>query len=175
MDGRYSVGSLGKWYPQYGNLDFDSRERSFVDDTRGELRFTENNSMLFSTESRDSYRLLFRPEFREKPPTIRLLNSAFKNYCLERQIEIYPQANRCIRLPFGPSQKALDAEYRALETWEEKLYWYEKLNPFDIASVNYQQYEPPLSLNKEPVIQNSNLNAEDLLQHGLQSRSQSFV
>lgn len=171
LNGRYNVGSLGKWYPQFAILDIDSRELNFVNDIRAELELTEKNSMLFSSESKDSYHLLFRPEFKENPPTINLLNSAFKNYGLERQIEIYPQANKCIRLPFGFSQKALDLEYAFLETWKEKLYWFEKLNPFDIGSVRYQQYELNLSLSKEPIIKNATLNAENLLEYGLQSPS----
>ena len=111
LDGQYAVAVLGKWYPEFGILDIDDRQRGTVDEIREKLELDDKNSMLFSSESPDSYHILLKPEYREKPPTIRLLNSAFHNFCDLHQIEIYPQVTRAIRLPFGPRQEPLDFEY----------------------------------------------------------------
>jgi hypothetical protein len=169
LAGQYAVAVLGKWYPEFGILDVDDRQRKTVDEIREDLELDDKNSMLFSSESPDSYHILFKPEYREKPPTVRLPNSAFRNFCNLHGIEIYPQATRPIRLPFGPLQEPLDFEYSFYGDWESKLYWFQKLDSFDIREVRGQQFILDFELPEKPSIPKlSEDNPEILFQYGLQ-------
>ena len=172
LAGQYAVAVLGKWYPEFGILDIDDRPRGTVDEIREKLELDDKNSMLFSSESPDSYHILLKPEYREKPATVRLLNSAFHNFCDLHRIEIYPQATRPIRLPFGPRQEPLDFEYSYLGDWESKLYWFQKLDSFDIRGVRGQQLIIDFDLSEKPSIPKLfEDNPEILFQYGLQAPS----
>ena len=170
LAGKYAVAVLGKWYPEYAILDIDNRPRWEAEEIREMLELDESNSMLIKSESEDSFHILFIPEYHGKPPTLNLLKASFENFCRSKRIEIYPQKRRPIRLPFGPYQPLLDIEYMELDSWQKKLYWLEKFNPFDLSSVKYHQlifdFEPgpgklwmPTNIFEE---------AQGLLDHGLQ-------
>ncbi|MBU1173649.1 MAG: hypothetical protein KKD44_29110 [Proteobacteria bacterium] len=169
MAGQYAVAVLGKWYPEFGILDIDDRPRGTVDEIREKLELDEKNSMLFSSESPDSYHVLVKPEYNEKPPTVRLLNGAFRNFCDVHKIEIYPQSARPIRLPFGPVQVPLDLEYSHLGDWKSKLYWFQKLNGFDIREVRGQQLIFDFDIIGKPGLPNLTEDGSSLLQYGLQA------
>ena len=139
LNGQYYVGVLGKWYPGFAILDIDDAEKDTPEEIKEKLGLDSQNSMKCSSESKDSYHLLFRPSYKQKPPTIRLLNEILKPFANENGIEIYPQANRPIRLPFGSGQDCLDIEYLHLKNWEEKLFWFNKLDEFELKNFPYQQ------------------------------------
>jgi len=170
LEGDYYVAVLGTWYPVYGILDIDSRERKEADEMRETLGMDPSNSMLIKSESDDSFHILFIPEYHGKPPTLNLLNAVWKDYCKRKKIETYPQRRRPIRLPFSPRLTMLDPEYAQLGSWKEKLYWYEKLDSFDLSSVKYHQlifdFEPGPGKLWMPT--NIFQEAQDLLDHGLQ-------
>ena len=170
LNGRYAVAILGKWYPEFAILDIDSRTRSEVDEIRETLELNELNSMLVKSESEDSYHIIFSPEYHGKPPTLNLLKDSFMEFCRLKRIEIYPQKQRPIRLPFGPHQPLLDMGYERLDSWKEKLYWFQKLNPFDLSSVKYHQLTFDFEPGPGKLILPTNIfqEAEDLLFHGLQ-------
>jgi hypothetical protein len=139
LEGKYNVAVLGKWYPEYAILDIDNRPRKFVEEIKEKLSLDESNSMLFRSESPDCYHILIKPEYHDKPPTLNLLGDVFKEFCRMNNIEVYPQRGRPIRLPFGPYQLPLDFEFMHLDSWRERLYWFEKRDPFDLSSVKYHQ------------------------------------
>ena len=141
LSGKYDVGVLGKWYPEYSIIDIDSQPRAFVDKIRDVLNLDEYNSMLFSSESPGSYHLLLKPRYNGNPPTVRLLKNIFENIGNQYGLEIYPKARKSIRLPFGPKQKPLDESYAHLTGWKSNLYWFLKLNDFDLSTVkNHQMF-----------------------------------
>ena len=135
------IGTLAKWYPEFAVIDIDDRPIEFVDELRAEVGLDKGNSMLMSSESADSYHLLFRPSVDGVPPTRYKLNQAFKWFVKQKGIEFYPQAKHVIRLPFGRFQKCLDHEKPLLNTWESKLYWFHELDEFDLSGVPAQQLE----------------------------------
>jgi hypothetical protein len=148
LNGQYYVGVLGKWYPTFTILDIDNRDQEFAEELREALKLDTNSSMLNLSESDKSYHLLFRPSYNGKPPTIRLLNEVLKPFAREHNIEVYPQANKPIRLPFGKGQKPLDFEYISLDNWKKLLYWFNKLDYFDLKGMPYHQMH--LDLDVEP-------------------------
>jgi len=166
LTGKYSVGVLGKWYPEYAILDIDNRSLDEVKEIREKLNLDETNSMLFGSESPDSYHILIRPFYNNKPPTLKLLRDTFKPFGQQHGIEIYPQAKRTIRLPFGKFQEALDYEYAGLESWKDKLWWFEKLDQFNLKGIPYSQGYLDLGVSKDrlPIVKE----AQELLKHGLQ-------
>lgn len=170
LAGKYAVATLGKWYPEYAILDIDSRTRREADEIRETLELDELNSMLIKSESEDSYHIIFSPEYHGKPPTINLLKDSFMEFCRSKRIEIYPQRRRPIRLPFGPCQPLLDIEYMRLDSWREKLYRFQKLNPFDLGSVKYHQLIFDFEPGPGKLLLPTNIfqEARDLLDHGLQ-------
>jgi len=167
LDQKYIIGSLGKWYPKYATLDIDNRLSHEVEMIRDVLGLDAFNSMLCSSESTNSFHILFKPTFNNKPPTIRLLKNTFKSFGEQNNIEIYPQSNKTIRLPFGYKQDCLDFEYQNLKNWWEKLHWWKKLNDFDLSTIPYYQRELDLSFKG---LKSSNILDEGklLLQNGLQ-------
>lgn len=147
LNGQYYVGVLGKWYPTFAIIDIDDRDKEVAEEIREALSLDTETSMLLSSESLNSYHLLFRPSYNSKPPTIRLLNEVLKPFAIENNIEIYPQANRPIRLPFGYGQKPLDFEYINLKDWRELLYWFNKLDYFDLKGMPYHQLQLDIDKN----------------------------
>ena len=135
------IGVLAKWYPGHTGFDIDDVPLKAVEKIRERLGVNEDNSMLFSSESSNSYHLFLKPTYKSKPPTERLLQDILIPFGKQNDIEIYPQANRTFRLPFGYKQKCLDSGYEHLETWQEYLYWFNKLDDFDISTVPGQQLE----------------------------------
>lgn len=139
LDKQYSIASLGRWYPEYAAFDFDDFELKDIERTRAGLGLDDSNSMLMTSESADSYHLYFRPAYNDKPPTLNLLQTILKPYAKQNGCEIYPQKRRCFRLPFGKNQDCIDFEYAHLDKWQDKLFWAEKLDDFDLSSVQLHQ------------------------------------
>jgi len=173
LKGKYYVAVLGKWYPGYAIFDIDSRSKTEAEEIRARAGLDTSNSFMQKSESDDSYHIIFIPEYHSKPPTLNLLKDILKGFAQVHGIEIYPQRGRPIRLPFGPHQPMLDIEYMGLDSWKQKLYWFEKFNPLDLSSIAYQQmvldFEPgpgklwlPTNIFKE---------AKILLEEGLQQPS----
>jgi hypothetical protein len=73
----YAIGTLSRWYPEVGIIDIDDREKGELDEIRDKLGLDASNSMLCSSESKDSYHILFRPKLNEKPPTTKRLYDDF--------------------------------------------------------------------------------------------------
>jgi hypothetical protein len=133
------VGTISRWYPKYAILDMDDVSVDRVDEIRGKLGLDESNSMLNSSESTDSYHLLFRPMYNGEPQTAYRLQAVFKPFVKTQGIELYPQKRRVIRLPFGIYQECLDYQYQYLTAWVDKMYWFSKLDDFNIGGVPSHQ------------------------------------
>lgn len=176
LEGKYYVGSLGCWYPQFCIIDIDDREKSEVEDIRAALGLDDANSMLSASQSANSFHILFRPQLNGRPPTINRLHTAMKGFAKENRIEIYPQRGRVIRMPFGPYQPLLDEELSHLTSWNEKLYWFQKLNEYDLGRIEGTQLFLNLNHSVEVKVQYErqmfatkwNEEAENLLTYGLQ-------
>jgi hypothetical protein len=166
--GKYDVGVLGRWYPEFLCIDIDDQPIEFVYHLRGLLRLDENNSMLYPSESPDSYHLYGSPLFNGKPPTIKLLHNCLKSFAKEHNIEIYPQANRVGRLAFSPFFNSLDPCYYHLDSWREELYYFHKLDEFDISRIPGQQRTLDLDINTPFKILSVLQEGEELFEHGLQ-------
>ncbi|MBA7651906.1 hypothetical protein ES703_59735 [subsurface metagenome] len=173
LEGKLYVAVLGKWYPGYAIFDIDSRSEAEAEEIRASAGLDKSNSMMYSSESKDSHHIIWIPEYHGKPPTLNLLGDVLKNFVRMKGIEIYPQRGRPIRLPFGPHQSLRDIEYMGLHSWKQKLYWYEKLNPLDLSSVSHQQlildFEPGPGRLELPI--NIFQEAEVLMNEGLQQPS----
>jgi hypothetical protein len=144
LEGKYHVATIGRWYPEYAILDIDDRPYNNLEIIKGELGLDESNSLTCSSWSKDSYHVLLRPVYNDEPLSLNTLQSIFKTYSIHAHIEIYPQKNRGIRIPFGPYQGCLDPGREHLKEWQEKLYWFLKLNEYDLADVPWHQILLPL-------------------------------
>ena len=180
LNGEQIIGCLAKWYPQFAAFDFDSVPIEKVEEIRAILSLDETNSMLLSSESKDSFHLYFRPEYNAKPPTIKLLQAILKPFASSRGIEIYPQKNRAFRLPFSKGTNCLDWEEAHLQSWQEKLYWLQKKDDFDLSTVSGHQtfFEfPPAKLQAgalSPALVSDGIligDGPDILRYGLQAAS----
>ncbi len=144
LRGIKDVASLGKWYPAHAVLDIDERDVGEVEEIRDKLGLNNNNSFLCESESPNSWHVIFRPIYNKKPPTLRLLDAILKPFTREHGIEIFPQARKACRLPFGPRQGIVIPGYELIKKWEEKLYWFTKLDEYDLVSVPSHQIYLPL-------------------------------
>jgi hypothetical protein len=162
----YSIGVVGKWYPSYTLFDMDNITMEEAEEIRENGGWDEDNSTLFSSESPNSKHLYIRSTYKGKPPTLRLMQDIFKLFGKQNNIEIYPQANRTHRLPFGYKQRCLDSGYEHLETWQEYLHWFNKKDDFDISAIPL--YQPELDL-QIPETQTKGIyqRGKELYQNGL--------
>jgi hypothetical protein len=172
LAGLRTIGAVSPWYPCYMILDIDNRTLAEVREIRSALGTTSENSLLEGGERKNHYHLVLRIAYRGRPLTIKLLQLVCQRFAIQHRIELYPQVKRTIRLPFGPYQPLLDAEYRELERWEEKFKRYRSLVPFDLTEVPRHQIPLQLAVEKKGVLELGDLEtAEVLLLHGLQRRS----
>jgi len=169
--GKYPVGILAQWYPRFFGIDIDNQPIEFVDHVRESLRLDESNSMLFRSERPDCYHLYGQPAINGKPPTVNRLHSSFESIASELHFEIYPQANRFFRAPFSPMLLSVDPEYYHLNTWQDKMYWFDKLDEVDISQIPGQQLSLDLRLYTPVKITNTLQEGKELLKHGLQFSS----
>jgi len=172
---KYNVGTLSQWYPHFVILDIDNVPLHRVDHMRELLNLNSNNSMLMTSGSPDSYHLLFKPLYNNKPPTTKLIHTVFNFFALKYSIEIFPKTNKVICLPFGSSQYFIDESYYPLnrEDWPKKLYYFNKLDDYDLNSVAFHQLT--LDLNYEISRSDKTFNTYReglfLYEHGLQMPS----
>jgi len=172
LQGKYSTGVLSKYYPEFCTIDIDKRDFEEVERIRETLSLDERSSMLCKSESERSYHLLFRPEYGGEPPTTNLLQSALKEFATIQNIEVFPKVNKAIRLPFGPGQDCLDFEYQNLTGWESQLFWFNKLDSFDLAGVRGHQLNLNLKGNNGHVdVPTVMQQAQEYLKYGLQMPS----
>ena len=169
FEGSRAVGALGKWYPGHAILDIDKREIEQVQDMRDAVGLNESNSMLCSSESENSYHLLLRPVYHSKPPTVRLLSAIFQSFCRQNQIEIYPRARKCVRLPFGKIQRCLDTDMELVDTWEQKTYWFQKLDEYDLSGVPSQQLQFEFEEKTGSLMLSTSQRGQELFANGLQA------
>lgn len=134
LEGRFSISSLGRWYPGHGLIDLDGRTMPEVEVIRTALGMDASNSMLCASEREGHYHLIFMPTFRDHPPTLKLFRKRLNPAASRLGFELYPQKTLCIRLSFGPGQRCLD-EGKELLDWQALLYRFKKLDPFDIGTL----------------------------------------
>ncbi len=166
--GKYVTGSLARWYPNFFGLDIDNQPREFVDFIRESLKLDENNSMLFPGERPDCWKIYGNPTYNGKPSTLTLLHSCFKSFAREHNIEIFPQGNNVFRLPFSPHFDSCDPAHYNLDTWQDKLYWFNKLDDVDLSLIPGQQLFLDLQVKTPGKITSTLQEGKELYEHGLQ-------
>ncbi|MBW8017873.1 MAG: hypothetical protein FVQ82_17015 [Planctomycetes bacterium] len=171
LRGKSAVGCIGRWYPGHAVFDIDNKDIEFVYEVQDKLGLNDQNSLLCSSESPDSYHLIFRPVYRKKPPTLRLLNEVMNPFAKAQGIEAYPTAEKTCRLPFGPSQMILNEGGEWIDKWQKKLYWYNKLDEYDLSAVpcctHDLEFEYPQSKGKVSAYREG----KEYFEHGLQGPS----
>ena len=171
LSGKDAVGCIGRWYPGHAVFDIDNRDINFVYEVQDKLKLNDHNSLLCSSESKDSYHLIVRPVYRKKPPTLQLLNDIMNPFAKSQGIEAYPTAKKACRLPFGPSQMILNEGGEWLDKWQKKLYWYEKLDEYDISNVPYSTPDLDLQYPQSKGKISSYQQGKEYYEHGLQGPS----
>ena len=91
LDKKRIIGVLAKWYPEFAIIDIDDRPIEFVDELRAELGLDKANSMLMSSESPNSYHLLFR-QVRKPVSKLDLLYFAGRILILGQTNSLNPQS-----------------------------------------------------------------------------------
>jgi hypothetical protein len=168
LESKKYVANIGKWYPMHAFFDFDRIDINAVLDTRDSLGMDESNSMLCSSESQDSYHLLFRPTYNGKPSTLKLLNDIIQPFAENKGIEAYPQAKKNARLPFSKIQGILNQGYEGISEWQKKLYWFNKLDEYELTNIPYNQSFLPMQFPDSKGKISSYREGQELLQTGLQ-------
>jgi len=144
LDGKFDVASLGGWYPRFGLIDFDEWSITEVNRVRDAFGLDRDNSLLCTSESPDSYHLIFRPRWNGRPATIRGLHLAMSEACKATGVELFPQATHGVRLPFGRQQMLFEEDVWMVGPWADRLYWFQKLDEYDLGEMPKTQQELPL-------------------------------
>lgn len=174
LSGSLNIASLGSWYPHSATLDFDDTDLTHVEKIRESLALNDSNSELNLSESANSYHLHLVPRWNGAPATLNGLHMKLGDIAHYYGFELYPQAEKPFRLPWGPEQRCLDGEKVFLNKWEERLYWFEKLDEYDLGNAPVLQGELPFGFDeiKETSIETGRLSWKEegrfLFEHGLQ-------
>lgn len=150
LDRKYWLALKAPWYPRYACLDLDHPGPETVERVCDRLGVSDGQVLLCTSPSwRDTGNLhvLFAPRYHDEPATKRLLLTILRPLADEVGIEVYPQLRRKCRLPFGRDQSILDDEtgMPLALSWQDAVFWAEKLDPFDLSTVPRSQLELPLS------------------------------
>jgi hypothetical protein len=168
LDGEVNIACLGRWYPSHTLFDFDDVEIERIQEIRDNLSMDDNNSFLCTSESPRSYHLLFRPLYRGKPPTLDLLSKIVNPFARRQGFEAYPTDKKVCRLPFGPMQYMLNHGCEWITDWRDKLYWFQKLDEYDLFGVPHDIQVPDLEYPKSKGKISSYTEGQHFLQCGLQ-------
>jgi len=171
LDGKIAIGTPGKWYPGHCLIDFDDIDFRRVEEIRDAMGMNDCNSMICTSESVDSYHLIFRPTYQRKPPTLRLLNDIMQPFAREHGIEMYPQPKKPCRLPFSKIQTILSEDGFLTDTWQQKLYWFNKLDEYDLYKVPHHQQVLDLDIPGRTNKVSASTIGQQLYEHGLQEPS----
>jgi len=63
---------------------------------------------MYASESKDSWHIFIKPQYRGKPPTINLLSDILNPVINKQDVELYPQKNKYCRSPFSKTHIPLD-------------------------------------------------------------------
>jgi len=183
LQGLYCVGTRARWYPEYIIFDLDDVSPDKIEHIRETLKLDEKNSMLCTSESEGSYHYLGKPKYFDKPLHCLRLHEILQRLAKKLDVEIYPQPRHCVRLPFSPYQNPVDSDYQAVEgwSWQDKLYWFNKLDELDLSEIPEHQFELDFTpVTKQPseqkIIQpitgsrGERVDVRGLIEHGLQAR-----
>lgn len=137
------------WYPHHATLDFDHPGPETIDLVCDRLGLREGQYLLCTSPSwkaSGALHLMMAPRYRDEPMTKRLLLTILRPLAAELGIEVYPQLRRKFRLPFGKDQDILDPETRQplSMSWEQELYWAEKLDPFELSTIPHRPASVPV-------------------------------
>jgi len=140
LSGSMTLGSLARYYPEHAVIDIDDRPLQEAEEIQGKLKLDDKNSMLFTSESKDSWHILFRPQYRGKPPTINLLSEAMKPAITHQAVELYPQANRYCRAPFSKVHQPID-DNRLMITKEQQFQEFQELDEYNLEDIPRAQMQ----------------------------------
>lgn len=131
LSGIISLGSVSKWYTGFGLYDIDSRGIDFAEAKRLAMDMDWRNSILARSRTPDSFHIIFNPVYDGKPMTARLFQTIGEQISEIHQMEVYPQIDRCIRLPFGRFF-GLAEDRGNISTPEELLEEFKGLQEYDL-------------------------------------------
>ncbi|GAI67816.1 unnamed protein product, partial [marine sediment metagenome] len=100
-----------------------------------------------------------------------LLQDATGIFAKQNNIEIFPHPNKPGRLPLGYGVRCIDDDYVDLEKLEEFLYWFQKLDPWDLKNIPIQQESLDLVYAKPGTTISYYEEGKYLLHNGLQMSS----
>lgn len=132
------IGSLGRFYPDFGILDFDGVTLDYVERVRASLGLEERNSLLFTSETPDSYHLYFRPMLRDRKPTLDYFQKSMR-FVADYYCEVYPQAKRIIRLPFGRGQSYVHNGVIQPIDYQQGLQMCKNMDTYDLSTQGYYE------------------------------------
>ncbi len=155
LRGDYWAGIVTAWYNAWGLIDFDGDKLDIVHGTIDRLGLREGQYLLCTSPSYEddgSTHLIIKPEYECKPPTAKRFQLTLKK-CLQVKsgtLEVYPNNSSLIRLPFGAKQFIISDGYPRINmSWQDKLYWFDKVEPFDLSTVSASFSEREYTKNTE--------------------------
>ena len=140
---RISLATFARWYPQAAWWDLDDMPRSRAEEIRARHGFTTSNSILGATRSPESWALVYKPVYNNRPMTARLFETIGCKMADLEGVEMFPRVReRAGRVPFGKHFTPVDEVYREMQLVDllsafERLDEYEMKYrvPFDDQSV----------------------------------------
>ena len=172
LDGNYWIGKRAPWYPGFVFADLDNPTDEQIQEIEDVLGLRPGQYLVSTSPSFDqdgSRHLMIRPEYNGKPGTRKLLESILRQRIENAGAEFYPRSDRGFRLPFGRDQYLIDTETGSPlpYTWEDCLYWTDKLDPLDVGSLPHNR-ESNIALPSCGTFSRIQ-EAQELWDHGLQS------
>lgn len=180
--GDYAVGVRAPWYPAYCAIDVDKPRRDIiatVDEVKEKLELEDSQVAVYTSpsyykESCDhsrSVHIFIKPLYMDNPPTLRLQRRILFPLVKELGYELYLQAGRVFRLPFGRNQNYIDQKNGFVEeewSWQAAFRKFQELVPAALETFPFQRpIEPSYSCDYHPDNSPQRKEAEELLETGL--------
>ncbi|NIZ41555.1 winged helix-turn-helix domain-containing protein (plasmid) [Entomospira entomophila] len=153
------IATRGRYYPTFGILDIDNRSFAEVEKIRRHIGLNNTNSLIFSSESKDSYHVYFKPTRGGRVVTLDYYYQAISHALQAYKLEIYPQSQRYIRLPLGKGQHIVEegvphgisyqAGYERLKALADFNLETLPLFYFEPTVIQYKQLSPTITLPKK--------------------------
>ena len=179
------VGVRAAWYPPFSVIDVDSPRGNTletVDEVKEKLNLDDSQFAVFTSPSyykengnhSRSFHIYLKSLYKDKPATLRLQRRILLPLVKELGYELYPQAGRVFRLPFGWNQHYIDPKSGFVEeewSWQAAFRKFQELAPVALETFPFQrQAEPLYSHDYRPDYSPQKKEAQELLQTGLTRR-----
>lgn len=164
-----SIGSRARYYPSFLELDIDNGNYELCNELCDELSLSQDQAQIYKTERKTGYRVRCQIDQKDSVATSSYLYEKLRFLEDDYGAEVYPRANKPVRLPFDAKLTPLGR--CASMSFVELVNDFSKLQPLSLDNFPWPSYiTKPSTTDKDKAIQfQSKKPAEFLIERGVRA------